>query len=141
MTRSRKPETILGIERGQVRKSSVARPVPAPSPQIPASTLPSPPVAWRAARRPPESNVDVETACVLIGSWELKCECASAVNSAYNPGMTIHETTEAILGASIEVHRALGQNCLNRLIGSACATKLKLRCESPLPMAYKGLRL
>src|SRR6266581_8697856 len=84
MTRSRKPETILRIERGQVRKSSVARPVPAPSPQIPASTLPSPPVAWRAARRPPESNVDVETACVLIGSWELKCECASAVNSAYN---------------------------------------------------------
>ena len=44
--------------------------------------------------------------------------------------MTINEITEAIIGASIEVHRH----------------ELKLRgmpfvCERPLPVTYKGLRL
>jgi GxxExxY protein len=60
--------------------------------------------------------------------------------------MTINEITEAIIGASIEVHRALGPGLLESAYRQCLCHELKLRgmpfvCERPLPVVYKGLRL
>jgi GxxExxY protein len=71
----------------------------------------------------------------------------SAVNSTYNPGMAINEITEAIIGASIEVHRELvGPGLLESAYRQCLCHELQLRgapfvCERPLPVVYKGLRL
>ena len=60
--------------------------------------------------------------------------------------MTIHEITEAIIGAAIEVHRALGPGLLESAYLQCLCRELQLRglpflCEQPLPLVYKGLRL
>jgi hypothetical protein len=61
--------------------------------------------------------------CKKVGD-DLCASGASAVNSALQSSMTIHEITEAIIGAANEVHRALGLDCWNRLIGSALCHEL-----------------
>ena len=55
--------------------------------------------------------------------------------------MTINEITEAIIGASIEVHRELGPGLLESayIIGSACATNLNLRGVPFVPVVADGL--
>ena len=60
--------------------------------------------------------------------------------------MTINEITEAIIGAAIEVHRALGPGLLESAYLQCLCRELQLRglpflCEQPLPLVYKGLRL
>ena len=60
--------------------------------------------------------------------------------------MTIHEITEAIIGAAIEVHRARGPGLLESAYLQCLCRELQLRglpflCEQPLPLVYKGLRL
>src|SRR5438552_17641279 len=58
--------------------------------------------------------------------------------------MTISEITEAIIGAAIEVHRALGPGLLESAYLQCLCRELQLRglpflCEQPLPLVYKGL--
>ncbi len=60
--------------------------------------------------------------------------------------MTVNEITEAIIGAAIEVHRALGPGLLESAYMQCLCHELHLRglpfvCEHPLPVTYKGLRL
>jgi len=60
--------------------------------------------------------------------------------------MTINETTEAIIGSSIEVHRELGPGLLESAYRQCLCHELTLRgmpfvFERPLPVAYRGLRL
>src|SRR5713101_4183582 len=60
--------------------------------------------------------------------------------------MAINEITEAIIGAAIEVHRALGPGLLESAYKQCLCHELQLRgmpfvCERPLPVVYKGLRL
>src|SRR5438876_9927177 len=60
--------------------------------------------------------------------------------------MTNNEITEAIIGAAIEVHRALGPGLLESAYRQCLCHELQLRglpfvCERPLPVTYKGLRL
>ena len=60
--------------------------------------------------------------------------------------MTINEIMEAIIGAAIEVHRALGPGLLESAYLQCLCRELQLRglpflCEQPLPLVYKGLRL
>jgi hypothetical protein len=64
----------------------------------------------------------------------------------YNPSMTINEITEAIIGAAIEVHRALGSGLLESAHRQRLCHELQLRglafvSERRLPVIYKGLRL
>jgi GxxExxY protein len=60
--------------------------------------------------------------------------------------MIINEIPEAIIGASIEVHRELGPGLLESAYRQCLCHELTLRgvpsvCERPLPVIYKGLRL
>ena len=60
--------------------------------------------------------------------------------------MTINEITEAVIGASIEVHRALGPGLLESAYKQCLDHELHVRglpfvSELPLPVIYKGLRL
>ena len=60
--------------------------------------------------------------------------------------MTVNEITEAIIGAAIEVHRALGPGLLESAYMQCLCHELHLQglpfvCEQPLPVIYKGLRL
>ena|SRR6266568_4888440 len=60
--------------------------------------------------------------------------------------MTNNEITEAIIGAAIEVHRALGPGLLESAYRQCLCHELQLRglpfvCERPSPVIYKGLRL
>ena len=60
--------------------------------------------------------------------------------------MTINEITEAIIGAAIEVHRALRPGLLESAYRQCLCHELQLRgltffSERPLPVIYKGLRL
>ncbi|MGH9784306.1 MAG: GxxExxY protein, partial [Terriglobia bacterium] len=57
--------------------------------------------------------------------------------------MTVNELTEAIIGAAIEVHRALGPGLLESAYMHCLCHELHLRglpfvCEHPLPVSYKG---
>lgn len=57
-----------------------------------------------------------------------------------------HELTERIIGAAIEVHRALGPGLLESICQACLAHELALRSiafekEKPLPIEYKGLKL
>ena len=59
--------------------------------------------------------------------------------------MTINEITETIIGAAIEVHRALGPGLLESAYQQCLCHELQLRelafvSERPLPVIYKGLR-
>jgi len=56
------------------------------------------------------------------------------------------ELTEKIIGAAIEVHRALGPGLLESAYQACMARELTLRClpfekEKPLPVVYKDVRL
>ena len=56
------------------------------------------------------------------------------------------EITEAIIGAAMEVNRALGPGLLESAYRQWLCHELQLRgvpfvCERPLPVTYKGLRL
>ena len=60
--------------------------------------------------------------------------------------MTVNEITEAIIGAAIEVHRALGPGLLESAYTQCLCHELHLQglpfvCEQTLPVIYKGLRL
>jgi GxxExxY protein len=60
--------------------------------------------------------------------------------------MTINEITEAFIGASIEVHRALGPGLLESAYKQCLGHELHVRglpfvSELPSPVIYKGLRL
>ena len=58
----------------------------------------------------------------------------------------VNVLTREIIGAAIEVHRHLGPGLLESVYQQCLAKELTLRqiphrCESPLPLEYKGLRL
>ena len=60
--------------------------------------------------------------------------------------MTINEITGRIIGAAIEVHRALGPGLLESIYKQCLCRELHLQdlpfvCEQALPVIYKGLRL
>ena len=60
--------------------------------------------------------------------------------------MKINEITEAVIGAAIEVHRALGPGLLESAYTQCLCYELTLRklpfeTEVPLPVVYKGLKL
>lgn len=60
--------------------------------------------------------------------------------------MQINEITESIIGAAIEVHRAIGPGLLESAYTQCLCHELTLRklpfaLELPLPVVYKGLRL
>ena len=60
--------------------------------------------------------------------------------------MQVNEVTEAVIGAAIEVHRALGPGLLESaycqcLCYELTLRKLPFRLEWPLPVVYKGLIL
>jgi GxxExxY protein len=60
--------------------------------------------------------------------------------------MKINEITEAVIGAAIEVHRALGPGLLESAYTQCLCYELTLRklpfeTEVPLPVTYKGLKL
>jgi GxxExxY protein len=60
--------------------------------------------------------------------------------------MRINEITESIIGAAIEVHRALGPGLLESAYEECLCQELALRGvpferQRPLPLAYKGTRL
>jgi len=60
--------------------------------------------------------------------------------------MTVNEITEAVIGAAIEVHRALGPGLLESAYQHCLAYELKLlgipfECEQILPVEYKGTKL
>ena len=60
--------------------------------------------------------------------------------------MAINEITEAIIGAAMEVNRALGPGLLESAYRQWLCHELQLRgvpfvCERQLPVTYKGLRL
>jgi GxxExxY protein len=58
----------------------------------------------------------------------------------------LDEITECVIGAAIEVHRALGPGLLESIYEASLAHELRLRgieheVQVPLPLSYKGLRL
>lgn len=60
--------------------------------------------------------------------------------------MLRYEITEAVIGAAIEVHRALGPGLLESAYVQCLCYELRLRSvpfllELPLPVQYKGLKL
>jgi GxxExxY protein len=60
--------------------------------------------------------------------------------------MDLNEITEGVIGAAIEVHRALGPGLLESAYLQCLCYELKLRemefrLEDPLPVVHKGLRL
>jgi GxxExxY protein len=60
--------------------------------------------------------------------------------------MNINELTEALIGAAIEVHRALGPGLLESAYEQCLCRELGLRgvafvCQKPLPVNYKGMLL
>ena len=60
--------------------------------------------------------------------------------------MKVNEITEAVIGAAIEVHRALGPGLLESAYIQCLCYELTLRklpfeLELPLPVVYKGFKL
>lgn len=60
--------------------------------------------------------------------------------------MTVNDLTQAIIGAAIEVHRALGPGLLESAYEECLCEELKLHGipferQRPLPVTYKGKRL
>ena len=60
--------------------------------------------------------------------------------------MKVNEITEAVIGAAIEVHRALGPGLLESAYIQCLCYELTLRkipfeLELPLPVVYKGIKL
>jgi GxxExxY protein len=60
--------------------------------------------------------------------------------------MKVNQITKAIIGAAIEVHRALGPGLLESAYEECLCRELSLRGipferQRPLPVEYKGLRL
>jgi GxxExxY protein len=60
--------------------------------------------------------------------------------------VTINDLTKAIIGAAIEVHRALGPGLLESAYEECLCEELKLRGmpferQKPLPVTYKGKQL
>ena len=60
--------------------------------------------------------------------------------------MKVNEITETVIGAAIEVHRALGPGLLESAYVQCLCYELALRklpfeLELPLPVVYKGLKL
>jgi GxxExxY protein len=60
--------------------------------------------------------------------------------------MDLNQLTEAVIGAAIEVHRALGPGLLESAYLQCFCYELKLReipfeFERPLPVIYKGMKL
>jgi GxxExxY protein len=58
----------------------------------------------------------------------------------------VNVLTREIIGAAIEVHRHLGPGLLESIYQQCLAKELELRdiphrCEWPLPLEYKGLRM
>ena len=60
--------------------------------------------------------------------------------------MQVNEITEAVIGAAIEVHRAIGPGLLESAYVQCLCYELNLRklpflLELPVPISYKGLKL
>ena len=60
--------------------------------------------------------------------------------------MKFEEISNRVIGCAIEVHRVLGPGLLESTYEQCLAHELKLngigfRCQHPLPVEYKGLRL
>ena len=60
--------------------------------------------------------------------------------------MQANEITEAVIGAAIEVHRAIGPGLLESAYVQCLCYELNLRklpflLELPVPISYKGLKL
>lgn len=60
--------------------------------------------------------------------------------------MTDAELTPAIIGAAIDVHRALGPGLLEAVYEECLARELTIRgipfeCQKPIPLVYRGLKL
>ena len=60
--------------------------------------------------------------------------------------MTDNEITHAVIGAAIEVHRLLGPALLdstykNCMIHELKTRNLRVECERPVPVVYKGMKL
>jgi len=60
--------------------------------------------------------------------------------------MHVNQITQSVIGAAIEVHRALGPGLLESAYSQCLAREFESRGipferERPLPLAYKGLRL
>lgn len=63
-----------------------------------------------------------------------------------NAKMKINEITQAIIGAAIEVHKAVGPGLLESAYEECLCQELTLRQisferQKPLPLEYKGVRL
>lgn len=70
----------------------------------------------------------------------------SAEIKIQNSKMESSEITEGVIGAAIEVHRALGPGLLESAYSQCLCYELTLRAlpfrlEAPLPVVYKGLKL
>ncbi len=66
--------------------------------------------------------------------------------NTYNTEMYCNETTGAIIGAAIEVHRELGPGLLESAYQACLARELSLRKisfeqQKPLPVSYKGVAI
>ena len=60
--------------------------------------------------------------------------------------MELNKLSEAVIGASIEVHRETGAGLLESTYEQCLCRELGLRgvqfeCQKPLPITYKGMRL
>src|SRR5438552_17867297 len=60
--------------------------------------------------------------------------------------MRLNELSEAVIGAAIEVHKALGAGVLESSYEQCLCRELSLRglafeCQKPLPIIYKGMKL
>jgi GxxExxY protein len=58
----------------------------------------------------------------------------------------INELTEVVIGCAIEVHRAVGPGLLESAYEICLCRELSLRnvpfrCQAPLPLSYKGVKL
>jgi GxxExxY protein len=69
-----------------------------------------------------------------------------ADGNVVTPGSPVNEVTRAVIGAALEVHRALGPGLLEAAYEACLCREMALRGipfeqQRPLPVAYKGWRL
>ncbi len=81
-----------------------------------------------------------------LSTLGLNCGDLFTAEIAEDAEMKVNEITEQIIGAAIEVHRALGPGLLESAY-EACLShelaerKLHAECQKALPVTYKGVRI